>query len=450
MLDLRIANKGSRPRVVVIGAGFGGITAAQELARQPVDIFLIDHNNYHTFTPLLYQVAAAEIEAGEIAHPIRSILRKYRNAHFLLGHVNTIDFNRHLIRTEELTIYFDYLVLAIGSVSNYFNLPGAEQFTFPVKTLDQAIDLRNRIMRCFEHATHELDDMERRRLLTFSIIGGGPTGVEFAGAMIELIHGPLKRDFSTLNLREVRVILIEASDTLLNGFSPRLRRYAANRLNKMGVEVYLNSTVDKIEDGKILLNDGRTFARGTIVWAVGVKANPAAGQWGFKTSRSGMIPVSASLQAPEYPNVYVVGDLALIADGGAPLPLLAPVAIQEGRVAARNIARQISGQEPRAFKYKDPGVLATIGRNAAVAQFPHWKFSGFFAWVLWVFVHLAKIIGFRNRLLVLVNWAWDYIFFERAVRLIMPSDDIIMRGYHKNAEPTAESDPGKIHSQNSV
>ena len=327
-----------------------------------------------------------------------------------------------MVKTDELTIYYDYLVLGIGSVSHFFNIPGAEENAYQVKTLDQATALRNQILGCFEHATHELDDIARRRLLTFTIVGGGPTGVEFAGAMIELINGPLRKDFPTLNLREVRVILIEAAATVMGSFASDLQRYTIKRLAKMGVELCLNSKVSRIERGKLLLEDGRSFISETIIWAVGVRANPLAQYWGLRTGRNGMVSVNEYLQAPDHPNVYIVGDLAMIKDDTGPLPMLAPVAIQEGRAVSRNIGRQIVKKEIRPFKYKDPGTLATIGRNAAVAQFARWKFTGFVAWVLWVFVHLAKIIGFRNRILVLVNWAWDYFFFERAVRLIMPTE----------------------------
>jgi NADH dehydrogenase len=428
MLDLRIATKGARPRVVVVGAGFGGITAARELAKFPIDIFLIDRNNYHTFTPLLYQIAAAEIEPGQVAYPVRSILRNYDNAHFILGEVNSIDFDRQLIRTDELTIYYDYLILGIGSVSQFYDIPGAAENAYQVKTLDQGTAIRNQILSCFEHATHELDDVARRQLLTFIIVGGGPTGVEFAGALIELIQGPLRKDFPSLNLRDVRVILVEASETMMNNFAPGLQSYASRRLRGMGVELYLNSKVNRIEKGRLLLEDGRSFISETIIWAVGVKGNPQAQYWGLETSRAGLVPVTPFLQAPNHPNVFVVGDMALIKEDIGYLPMLAPVAIQEGKSAARNIGRQIANKKLRPFRYKDPGTLATIGRNAAVAQFTRWKFTGFFAWILWVFVHLAKIIGFRNRILVLVNWAWDYFFFERAVRLIMPTgrrpDDI--------------------------
>ncbi len=422
MLDLRIADKGKRARAVVIGAGFGGITAARELAKLPIDVYLIDRNNYHTFTPLLYQVAAAEVEPGQVAYPARSILRGYANAHFVLGDVRAIDFDRQMVHTDEFTIYYDYLVLGIGSVSNFYNIPGVDEHAHQVKTLEQSTALRNQILTCFEHATHELDDVERRRLLTFTIVGGGPTGVEFAGALIELVKGPLRKDFPTLNLSEIRVILIEASETVMNNVAPNLQRYATRRLSKMGVELYLNSRVSRIERGRLLLADGRSFISDTIIWAVGVKGDPQVQSWGLATGHGGLVPVNPFLQVPDRPNVYVVGDMALLKEGDSGyLPMLAPVAIQEGKTAARNIGRQIANKELRPFRYRDPGVLATIGRNAAVAQFTRGKFTGFFAWFLWVFVHLAKIIGFRNRILVLVNWAWDYFFFDRAVRLILPT-----------------------------
>jgi NADH dehydrogenase len=423
--------------VVVVGAGFGGITAARELAHSRADIFLIDRNNYHTFTPLLYQVAAAEVDPSQIAYPVRSIVRRHDNVHFVLGDVKNIDFDRQLVSTDELLIYYDYVILGLGSVSNFYNISGAEEQAYQVKTLDQANDLRNQILRCFEHATHELDDIARRRLLTFSIIGGGPTGVEFAGALIELVKGPLKKDFPTINTKDVRIILIEADSTVLNQFTSSLKEYATRRLGKMGVELHLNAKVDRIERGQIHLADGRTFISNTIIWAVGVKANPMVQKWGLETGRGGMVPVQSTLQAVNFPNVYVIGDLALLKNGDGPLPMLAPVAIQEGKAAARNIARRIKNKEQIPFKYRDPGTLATIGRNAAVAQFTHWNFTGFFAWLLWVFVHLAKIIGFRNRLLVLINWAWDYFFFDRAVRLIIPSERERAFAMHESSERPA-------------
>lgn len=412
-----------RPRVVIVGAGFGGLWAMRALGRSPVRSILLDRNNYHMFSPLLYQVAAAEVSAGDIVYPVRSIVRRIRNAEFCLATVQRVDFDRRAVVTDHATIPFDYLILATGSVTNFYGVAGASQHAFLLKDVDQGLALRNHILRRFEHAMHTKDPEARRRMLTFVIVGGGPTGVEFAGALAELVRGPLAKDYRHMDLASVRVVLLEATNTLLADFPERLRTYARTRLQHMGVDVRLRANVQRITNTDLLLSDGTVLPTETAVWTAGVRGDPLARDWGMTTARNGRVEVLPTLQLAQHPNIYVVGDLALGMKDGQPLPMIAPVAIQQGVHAARNIARQISGREPIPFRYRDPGAMVTIGRNAAVARVGKLSLTGFPAWLTWLSVHLAKLIGFRNRILVLINWAWDYFLYERAVRLIMPNLD---------------------------
>jgi NADH dehydrogenase len=411
------------PRVVIVGAGFGGLWTARGLARSPVDVLLVERNNYHTFPALLYQVAAAELAPGDIAYPLRSILRSLPNAQFAMGQVRGLDLARRVVETDGRGISYDFLVLATGSVSHFFGVPGASEYAFPLKTLQEGIALRNHILGCFERAVHEPDTERRQRLLTFAIVGGGPTAVEFAGALAELIHGPLVKDFPTLDLREVQVLLLEATESLLPVLPGPLRSYALARLRKMGVEVRLRSTVSRITPGVLHLQDGTSIATETAIWTAGVRAAPQVQAWGLPTAQRGRVAVQPTLQVPGHEEVYVIGDLAYLEEGGRPLPMVAPVAIQQGAAAARNIVRQVAGQAPLPFHYRDRGTMVTIGRNAAAAYLSGRAFTGFPAWVLWLGVHLFNLIGFRNRLLVLINWAWDYFFRERPVRLIVPREN---------------------------
>ena len=412
----------SRPRVVVVGAGFGGLWAARALSRSPADVLLIDRNNYHTFLPLLYQVAAAELEPGDIVYPVRSILRGLPNADFALAEVRRIDFSERLVYLDGRAVAYDYLIIAAGSASHFFGVAGGPEFAFPLKTLDQGIRLRNHILRCFEGAAHNPDPAERRRLLTFVIVGGGPTGVEFAGALSELLRRPLTRDYPRINFEEARVILLETAESLLPGFPDRLRAYAQDHLRRMGVEVRVRATVSQITPQATHLKDGLLMPTETVVWTAGVRGVPQAETWGLPTGRGGRVATLPTLQVAGHPEVYVVGDLAYLEEAGRPLPMVAPVAIQQGRFAAENIARQIEGREPLSFRYRDRGTMVTIGRNAAVAQLGGRSFTGFPAWLIWLSVHLFNLIGFRNRLIVLINWAWDYFLYERAVRLILPAE----------------------------
>ena len=410
-----------REQIVIVGAGFGGLWAARALARAPVTVTLVDKNNYHGFWPLLYQVAAAELEAEQIGYPIRRILRSRRNVSFVLGRVEELDLQAKTLRTESQTMSYDYLILALGSSSTFFNIPGADTYTFPLKTMEDGIALRNHILRCFEMAAQEPNAAERQRLLTFVVVGGGPTGVEYAGALAELIYGPLAKDYRDLDVTEVSLVLVEMGGRLLAGMPEKLGRYAEARLRKMGVQLFLETAVTEVTADHVCFQNGSGLPTRSVVWTAGVRGHPLAERWGLPVGRDGRVAVAPTLQLPGEPNVYIIGDIAAFAgEDGRPLPMLAPVAMQQGSHAAANIRRQIAGQEPEPFRYFDKGTMATIGRSAAVARLAGVSFTGFIAWIVWLVVHLFQLIGYRNRLVVLINWAWSYLFFERAVRLILP------------------------------
>ncbi|MBD3170206.1 MAG: FAD-dependent oxidoreductase [candidate division Zixibacteria bacterium] len=414
-------NENSNPHVVIIGAGFAGLTAVKELAGKPVRVTLIDKNNYHTFVPLVYQIGAAELEPDEIAYPVRDILRKIPNARFLMKEVTRIDLDRKAVECDGYPVYYDYLIIATGSGTGYFGIPGAEENSFALNTLEDGIDLRNHIISCFETAVYQTDPQTRRKLLTFAIVGAGPTGVEFSGALAELIHGPMRKDYPELPTDEIRVILIEAMDNVVPLLPKQLSDYTKSRLSEMKIDVMLNGMVSEINPGSVLLNDGRVIDTNTVVWTAGVRGEGPKIIPDLERAKNGRMILNSTLQIPGHPTAYTAGDLALIEQDGAALPMMAPVAIQQGETAVHNILNQIAGKELVGFRYKDRGEMLTIGRNKAVARLGKKAFTGFFAWVIWALVHIYQIIGFRNRIQVLINWAWSYIFFEKAVRLIIPS-----------------------------
>lgn len=407
-----------QPRVAIVGAGFGGLWALRRCARLPVRVILVDRHNYHTFFPLLYQVAAAELEPEEIVYPIRSVLRPLSNVEFMLAEVQQVDLAGRVLRTSTQDIPYDFLILAIGSVTHFFGVSGAATHALPLKTLEDGIAIRNHILEAFEYALSDQDLNRRRQRLTFVLVGGGPTGVEFAGALAELVRGPLRKDFPALDFHEVQIILLEAQDTLLPGWPRRLSTYAERRLRQMEVDVRLGAKVHDVGDHVVTLAAGSVIATDTVVWTAGVRGNASLASWGFPMTRSGRIAVGPTLQVADHPEVYVVGDLADVV--GNPSPMIAPAATQQGDAAAENIGHQLAGRSPQLFRYRDRGMMATIGRNAAVAHIAHVSLTGFLAWVLWLGVHLVNLIGFRNRLVVLINWSWDYFASERAVRLILP------------------------------
>lgn len=406
--------------MVIIGAGFAGLWAARGLANRSPGVLLVDRTNFHTFFPLLYQVAAAELEPEDIAHPVRSILRGAQNVRFALAEVRGVDLDQRTVDVGGESVPYDYLVVAPGSTSHFFGVPGAEEFAFPLRTLEEAVRLRNHILGCFERADREGDEGRRRAWLTFAIVGGGPTGVEFAGALAELIRGSMQRDYAHLDFREVRVVLLEALDSLLQAMPAKLGAYALRRLRKMGVEVRLDSPVARVTADGVELQDGAALPTRTVVWTAGVRGPPALEAWGLPVNRQALVEVDATLRVPGRPRVYVAGDAAAVA-GGESVPMLATSAIQEGETVARNILRQMRGEEPLPFEYEDLGTLAVIGRNAGVAHlFGRTTFTGFLAWALWLVIHIVRLIGFRNRFVVLSSWAVDYFLLERAVRLIFP------------------------------
>lgn len=415
----------SLPDIVIVGAGFGGLWAARALAGENVTVHLLDKNNYHTFLPLLYQVAAAELEPGLIARSVRSLTHRQANARVVMTEVERIDANAQVVYSADQAHPYDYLILALGSVNHFFDTPGAEAHCFTLKSLEEGVALRNHILRCVEQAAQSGPEERavRDRLLTFVVIGGGPTGVEYAGALSELLRHPLADDYPELNLRQhARVVLLEAAGDLLRGVGGG--DYARRRLEAMGVEVRIDSPVAAVTEQAVELANGEHIATASPVWTAGVRGATLAGDLPWPPARGGRISVRPTLQTPDYDNIFVIGDLAYLEQDGQMLPGVAQVAMQQGTHAAANITRLIHQAPPQPFRYRDKGAMATIGRNAAVAQVGGRRYTGFVAWLIWLAVHIFFLIGFRNRLGVLINWAWNYVFFERAVRLILPRADL--------------------------
>jgi NADH dehydrogenase len=409
----------ARPRVVIAGAGFAGLTCARGLKHAPLDVILIDRNNYHLFTPLLYQVASALLDPGEIARPVRELVRPLGNVEFRQAEITGVDLARRVLNTDRGPVPYDYLVLATGSQSDYFGNASLALHAFGLKELGEGLALRNRVLGRVE-AAQWVDDADRRRvMLTFAIVGGGPTGVEMAGALSELIRHVLKKDYPKLELSEVRVILLEAANWVLGTFDPTLREDARRSLEKKGVEVMLNAKVAEVTEDSISLASGEVIPAGTIVWTAGVRASELGAVLGSQLGRQARVLVDNTLQLPGHPVVFVIGDLAGAVIAGQPLPMLIPVAMQEGRRVAATIKDMAANGGATAFVYKDPGTMATIGRNSAVAQLGRVRLSGFPGWVMWLTVHLVNVVSFRSRVLVLVNWAWDYLFYDRPIRLIV-------------------------------
>jgi NADH dehydrogenase len=416
----------ARPRVVIVGAGFGGLAAARALRGVPVDAVLVDQHNYHLFQPLLYQVATALLDPSEIAYPVRAALRRHRNVDFRLARVTGIDLERRRLATTGGELAYDHLVVSAGAVNNFFGLTSVEEHTHGLKSLGEALAVRNHLLSCFERAVWSDDPEARRRLHTVVLVGGGATGVELAGAVSELVHLVLRKDFPHLDLDEVRICVLEAGDTLLGAFAPSLQRAAIRTLERKRVSLVFGAQVAGVDERGVSLRDGRRIEAATVVWTAGVKGSPV-GAWLGQVDRQGRIEVGPTLQLPGRPDVFVIGDLARVAGRrGEPLPQLAPVAMQEAKHVARTIAGSLRGEAPRPFHYRDRGTMATIGRNAGVAQIGPLRLGGFLGWVTWLTVHLMLLVGFRSRLVALLNWAWDYVVYDRPVRLIAapaPGDD---------------------------
>ena len=408
-----------KKRVVIAGMGFGGLRAAKALAGSNVELIMVDRNNYHLFQPLLYQVATAGLEQEAIAYPLRGLTRQWPSASFLLAEIVGVDLDGKTIQTDAGLIPYDYLIVAAGSRTNFFNMKSVETHAFDLKQLAQAEDLRNHILLMFEHASREQNPQRRAALLTFVIVGGGPTGVEFAGALRELIVYVLSRDYSTITAAETRIVLVEAADSLLTAMPADLRQYAQQKLCSMGVEVLLENRVVGATAESVELHGGDVISSHTLLWSAGVAAAELAVHLnGVERGAAGRIVVQPGLNLKDYPEVFVIGDMACCVENGSPLPMMAPVASQQGTYAAEAILAREQGKTLPPFHYFDKGSMATIGRSSAVATAAGFKFRGYIAWLAWLLLHLYYLIGFRNRLVVMMNWTYAYWFQERQVRLI--------------------------------
>lgn len=408
-----------RPRVVIVGGGFAGLDAARALRAADVDVVIIDRHNHHVFQPLLYQVATAALSPGDIASPIRWVLRRQRNVRVLLATVTAVDAPARQVVFDDGTRFdYDYLILAAGVTHSYFGHDEWAAHAPGLKTLDDALAMRRRVLLAFEEAERESEVEKKSERLTFVLIGGGPTGVELAGALAEIARHTLRREFDAIDPKSARIILIEAGPTILASFPPSLRDSARQSLDKLGVEVWENVRVTQIEPGAIHIGDERVTAH-TVLWAAGVEAADISKSLDVPLDKAGRIIVHEDLSVPGAPGIYVAGDLAAFThQGGEQLPGVAQVAKQQGRHAARNIRRRLAGEATQPFRYRDPGNMATVGRANALADFGWVRVSGVLGWLLWLFVHILFLVGFRNRLSVLLQWGVSYTTYQRSVRLI--------------------------------
>jgi NADH dehydrogenase len=409
---------GTAPHVVILGAGFGGLFAARALAHAPVRVTVLDRSNHHTFQPLLYQVATAGLNPSDIAVPIRRILRRQQNTIVLLGEAQEIDMaGRRVLLRDGGVLDYDYLIVATGATHSYFGHPEWETRAPGLKSIEDALEIRKRIFFAFEAAEREEDQELVRAFMTFVIIGGGPTGVELAGTLAEIARKTLAKDFRRIDPTKARVILLEGGPSLLSAYSEDLRAKAKEQLEHLGVEVRLRALVTGVDAGGVWLGEERIEAR-TVLWAAGVAASSLALSLGVPLDRAGRVKVEPDLTLPGHSEVHVIGDVALHMQDDKPVPGVARAAIDGGRHAASDIVRQVRGESTQPFRYKDPGMLATIGRGAAIAEFGRVKLSGFVAWLAWLLIHISLLIGFRNRLFVLAEWAFAYLAYDRGARLI--------------------------------
>lgn len=417
-----------KPRIIIIGAGFGGLFAARTLAHQPVDVLLVDRNNYHTFTPLLYQVATCALDPGEIAYPVRNIFSDTDNVHCLLGDVIHIDEDAQTVTVQmavdQRVEPYDYLILAVGSTPAYFGNEAFQSHAWELRTLPDAVALRNHILYLFEQAAWIEDDASRKAMATIVVVGGGPTGLETAGAIYELYNHVLDREFKKRDL-QARVVLVELQPYLLAPYPDSLREAALAQLRSLGVEVILDTAVTEVAADHVALSDGRIIGTHTLVWSAGVKASPLPGSLDLELKRGARVPIEPTTAVIGKERIYAVGDLAYLEDPqGQPYPMLIPVAQQQGILAAKNILAAIAGREPQHFAYHDRGIMATIGRKRAVAWiYNKYPLKGFIAWLAWLGLHLVTLLGFRNRLVVMINWIWNYVTYDRTVRLILNGEN---------------------------
>jgi NADH dehydrogenase len=408
----------NKPRVVIVGAGFGGLEAAKKLACKDVSLTVIDRTNYHLFQPLLYQVATAALSPADIAAPVRGILSKCENVEVILAEVESVDVKNRKVKTNDTVFDYDFLILATGARHSYFGHDKWEKLAPGLKSLEDAVELRRRILLAFEFAEKTTHEAARKAAMTFVIIGGGPTGVEMAGAIAEISRHTLAKDFRHIDPSQAQVILIEGCPRLLAAYSEDLSESARRQLTQLGVQVRTNARVTNITEAGVQM-DGEFIPCRVKIWAAGNNASFVGKTLDTPADRVGRVIVNDDLTVPGHPEVQVIGDLANFShQNGEPLPGISPVAMQQGRHAARNILRMIRGQQPQRFRYFDKGTMATIGRHKAVADLKFFHLSGFMAWLAWLFVHIIFLVGFRNRLLVLVQWAWAYLTFDKGARLI--------------------------------
>lgn len=432
------------PRIVIVGAGFGGLNAARSLAPERLHITIVDRKNHHTFQPLLYQVATAGLSPGEIAAPIRAVFRGDPNVVSLLEEVEGFDLERRLVKTAEQNLPYDYLIVAAGATHAYFGHAEWEPYAPGLKTIEDALEIRRRVLLTFELAERQAFSGAAAEALNFVVVGAGPTGVELAGTLAEITRHVLAHEFRSIDPSHARIILLEAGPRVLPAYPEDLSRSAEEQLRHLGVEVRTNALVTGIEPGTVRIGETRVVAP-VILWAAGVAASPLGEKLGAPCDRAGRVLVQPDLSIPGHPEVFVIGDLSSLKDGtGKLLPGVAPVAIQEGRYVAATIRRELAGRPRENFTYWDKGSLATIGRAAAVAQFGKLHISGFIAWLSWLFIHIFFLIGFRNRVLVFIQWAWSYVTYERGARLI--TGDTTLPGW-SGMHPAETSTPASGGSQ---
>jgi len=416
------------PHIVIIGGGFAGLNAARTFDDMPVRVTVVDRRNHHLFQPLLYQVATASLSPADIASPIRAILRKQQNARVLLAEATSIDLKHKRVMLDDEQLSYDYLIVAAGAGHSYFGHDDWEKRAPGLKSLEDALEIRRRVLLAFEDAERSTNETERDELMTFVVVGGGPTGVELAGALGEISRYTLARDFDHIDPTWAKIYLLEAGPRILPMFSEKLARKAVADLNRLGVRVRTGAMVTQIDDKGVLLGAERIDAR-TVLWAAGVAASPIAQTLGVPLDRAGRVPITPDLTISGFPEVFVLGDLAsLPGKDGKPLPGVAQVALQQGRWSAQNILRAVNNEAMHPFQYRDYGNMATIGRNRAIADIHGRRLTGFPAWVAWLFIHVIYLIGFRNRLVVMLHWMWAYFTFQRGARLIT------VTGYERERE----------------
>lgn len=408
-----------KTHVVIIGAGFAGLETARGLNKEEVRITVLDRNNYKLFPPLLYQVATSALSPHDIAYPLRAILRKQSNLEFRQEEVTNVDLGNHTVITKSGELKYDYLVAAPGSDTNFFGLTSVAEHALGMKSIDEAVAIRNHVLHIFELAAQEKDVDKRHAMLTFVVVGGGPTGVELAGSLSELIYSVLDKDYPNINMDEARVILLEAGDKLLPALPPDLGSATLEALRRKKIEVYLGMSVTDFDGQHISLKNGKTISSQTLIWGAGVRASMLVEHMGVKLGSQTRAIVSPTLQLPDHPEVFIVGDAAHIDSAGGPLPMTALVALQTGEKAAANIKLLLRGQRTQDFVFHDLGSLAVIGRHAAVGKVAGVEIKGLIAWLLWIAVHIFRLIGIRNRFFVFWAWLWDYVFRDRSMRFIM-------------------------------